>query len=331
LLLEEPYGFFGTLNPTGHNAIYLARVCADTPVHLRRCNSGESGSVIARYQGISGYDWVAIPLVPYLYSVDNLSDVPTHVNRESVSLMLDKYHETHLLSLGDHLPEGSLFWGGWSDLVGEAYQRRMYAFRFETTAAQDDAFIAKMNASRNRSHFNLFYNNCADFSREVLNFYFPHAFRRNIFPDAAMTTPKLIAWKLERYARKHPEMQLSVYEIPQISGYRRKSHSNRGVAESLATLYAVPLALVNPYLAGGLLIDDLMLSRLHSIPEHPRIVTPENLSILTLPALTVPTLVAQNPDSAGSQASGAAEATPAESPGNETANSGQKETKATHE
>ena len=31
LLMEEPYGFFGTLNPTGHNAIYFERVCAETP------------------------------------------------------------------------------------------------------------------------------------------------------------------------------------------------------------------------------------------------------------------------------------------------------------
>jgi hypothetical protein len=72
LLMEEPYGFFGALNPTGHNAIYFERVCAETPIRLRRC----------------------------------------------------------------------------------------------------------------------------------------------IFPDAGMTTPKQIAWKLERYARKHPESELTVFEIP---------------------------------------------------------------------------------------------------------------------
>ena len=57
LLLEEPYGVFGTLNPTGHAAIYLERVCADTPVHLRLCNPGETGVVISRYKGMAGYDW----------------------------------------------------------------------------------------------------------------------------------------------------------------------------------------------------------------------------------------------------------------------------------
>src|SRR5690348_11487006 len=58
LLLEQPYGVYGLLNPTGHNAVYFQRVCAETPVKLRRCRPGEMGSVISRYEGIDGYDWV---------------------------------------------------------------------------------------------------------------------------------------------------------------------------------------------------------------------------------------------------------------------------------
>jgi hypothetical protein len=64
LLLEQPYGFFGLLNPTGHNAIYLANVCAETPVKLRRCHAGELGSVISSYKGIDGYDWIAMRFRP---------------------------------------------------------------------------------------------------------------------------------------------------------------------------------------------------------------------------------------------------------------------------
>ncbi len=75
LLMEEPYGFFGSINPTGHKAIYFERICAKL---LFSCAvpHGELGAVIARYQGIPGYDWVAIPLLPYLYSVESASDVP---------------------------------------------------------------------------------------------------------------------------------------------------------------------------------------------------------------------------------------------------------------
>jgi hypothetical protein len=327
LLMEEPYGFFGALNPTGHNAIYFERVCAETPIQLRRCARGELGVVIARYQGISGYDWVAIPLVPYLYSVESASEVPARVNRKTVTQMRERYHEAHLLALGESLPAGNFGRGGWNQLLGVAYERRIYAFRFETTPEQDDAFIARMNRGENRSHFELLLSNCADFARVVLNTYFPLVFQRSIFPDAGVTTPKQIAYKLVRYARIHPEVQLTVFEIPQVPGYRRLSHSNKSIAESLTTTaYAVPLVLINPYLAGGLFVDYLVRGRFHLIPRHPLVLAPANLS-----ALTDSALAAQNPESAGTLAPGAAAQTSAETQASNTANSGLREMKATHE
>jgi hypothetical protein len=63
LLMEEPYGAFGAMNPTGHAAIYLNHICADSPVSLRPCHDGEYGVVISRYHKMDGYDWIAIPLV----------------------------------------------------------------------------------------------------------------------------------------------------------------------------------------------------------------------------------------------------------------------------
>ena len=178
LLTEEPYGFFGTLNPTGHNAIYFARICAETPTRLRRCAPGESGSVISRYQGIAGYDWVAMPLLPYLYSVENASDVPERADHATVLRLRNRYRESHLADLGDNVPPGSMIRGGWTQLVGVSYDRRTYVFRFETTEEQDDALIALLNDRTNRSHFNLLFNNCSDFARRTLDFYFPGAFRR---------------------------------------------------------------------------------------------------------------------------------------------------------
>jgi len=301
LLLEEPYGFFGTVNPTGHNAIYFARICAETPVTVRRCRPGETGSVISRYQGIDGYDWVAVPLVPYLYSVENASDVPARVDRETVLALRNRYHEAHLMGLGAKLDEGNLVHGGWTQLVGAAYERRIYAFRFETSPQQDDAVIARLNERGNRSHFELLYNNCADFARTVLNTYFPRTFRRTIFPDAGITTPKQIAYKLERYARKHPELQLTILEIPRIPGYQHLARSNNGVAEGLITTgYAVPLAIINPYLAGGIFVDYLVRGRFHLIPKNPPVMTPSDLY-----ALTVPDHGPQNALSTDTQAMGA--------------------------
>ena len=292
LLMEEPYGFFGALNPTGHTAIYFERVCAATPIKLRPCRPGELGAVIARYEGIAGYDWIAIPLIPYLYSVEDPAGVPARVDRETVERFRERYHEAHLMSLGK-VPEGGLMHGGWSELIGVAYERRVYAFRFDTTAAEDDAFIARMNSQANHTHFHLLFNNCADFARVVLNEYFPRTFRRSIFPDAGMTTPKQITYKLVRYARKHPDTQLQVFEIPQIPGYRRSSRSNKSISESLVTTaYAIPIAIANPYLAGGLFVDYLVRGRYHLIPKHPELLDPSNIAALTFPG--APT---QNPDS----------------------------------
>src|SRR5579863_810312 len=80
VLLEEPYSYDGALAGTGHVAVYLNRVCATTPVTLRRCNPGEHGVVLSRYARIGGYDWIAIPLVPYLYAVDNPEDIPLYAD-----------------------------------------------------------------------------------------------------------------------------------------------------------------------------------------------------------------------------------------------------------
>ena len=330
LLMEEPYGFFGTVNPTGHNALYFARICAETPVKLRRCEPGEMGSVISRYQGIAGYDWIAIPLIPYLYSVEGIDRVPVHVDREMVEAMRDRYHEAHLLDLGADggakVGEGNLLHGGWTELVGAAYERRIYAFRFETTQEQDDALMAKLNDGPNRSHFEMLYNNCADFARAVLNTYFPHTFRRSLFPDAGITTPKRIASTLERYSRKHQEMRLSVFEIPLIPGYRHLRRSNNGVAEAfLTTGYAVPLALINPYIAAGIVIHYLVQGRTHPLPKNPTVLGPENLYTLTLPAHGP-----ENPISAGTEAVSAV-ATPADAQPALTTNSGLGEIKVTHE
>lgn len=327
LLLEEPYGFFGFLNPTGHNAIYFSRICADTPVKLRRCGPGETGSVIARYQGINGYDWVAVPLVPYLYSVENASEVPSRVTRNEVKLMRVTYRDAHLESLGPDLDSGNLVHGGWTQLLGVAYERRIYAFRFNTTPERDDALIAELNDQTNHSHFNLLYNNCADFARKILNMYFPRTFRRSVFPDAGMTTPKQITYKLARYARKHPQEQLAIFEIPQVPGYRRLSHSNKSIAESLTTTgYAVPILLINPYIAGGIFVDYLARGRFHLLMRNPSVIGPETLSSLTSPPVAL-----ENPASAGAQVRGAAPDIPSKDAAVQAAKSGLEGIKGPHE
>ena len=197
--------------------------------------------------------------------------------------------------------------------------------------------MARMNAGRNQTSFNLLFKNCSDFARVILSSYFPSTFRRSVFPDAGMTTPKQITYKLVKYARKHPETGLAVFEIPQIPGYRRMSHSPKGIDESLLTTpYAIPIVLLNPYLAGGLFVDYFVRGRYHVIPKHPQVVKLDDLvawarSSTANSSLTAASHIAQNPESAGIQAPSAAAGGSAKKEASLAVDSGLKEMKATHE
>jgi hypothetical protein len=122
-------------------------------------------------------------------------------------------------------------------------------------------------------------------------------------PDAGMTTPRQITYMLAKYAKKHPGTDLSVFEIPQVPGYRRISRPNKSVAASLMISgYAVPLTLtlMNPNLAGAIFVDYLVRGRYPLIPEHPSTLAPERLA-----ELTGGEQVVQNPAGAGVQSGSA--------------------------
>src|SRR6202030_816473 len=106
LLLEEPYGKLGFFTATGHAALYLSGVCAETPLVLRACAPGELGAVISRYDGVGSYDWVAIPLIPYLYAVEQPEDVPLFADAKMVNFLRDQYRRKHLESVAPDKSNG---------------------------------------------------------------------------------------------------------------------------------------------------------------------------------------------------------------------------------
>lgn len=156
LLLEEPYGAFGGMTPTGHAAIYLSRVCAETPLSLRRCNPGEQGVVLSRYHRIEGYDWIAIPLIPYLYAVEAAGQVPPSVTPEEAASLRDSYRRRHLEEVAPDKSDGRTPHGDWTQLVGEAYDRTIYAFGIETTEQQDDELIRALNSGETGTTFTFY-------------------------------------------------------------------------------------------------------------------------------------------------------------------------------
>ncbi len=253
LLLQQPHSAFGSFNPTGHAAIYLSRVCAASPTELRRCNAGEQGVVISRYGRIAGYDWIAIPLIPYLYAVETPIQAPAAIDSEGVALLRDNYRRAHLRTLIPDALDGLAPKGDWTQLVGAAYDRKIFGFVIETSESADDALIEWLNSHPNIKRFNIFFRNCADFSKNILNFYYPGAVRRSILADAAITTPKQIAKSLVQFSNRRPELQFSTFAIPQVEGNLKRSKPVRGVLESLirSKKYVVPLAAIYPWIAVG--------------------------------------------------------------------------------
>jgi len=252
LLLEEPYGTLGFFTATGHVAVYLSGVCADTPLTLRACAPGETGVVISRYDGINGYDWVAVPLIPYLYAVDRPEDVPLFANPKMVAFLRDRYRRKYLEDVAPAGKNGEVPGGNWYELVGTSYDRTVYGFDIETTPQQDEALIRKLNSSLNREHFRTVSHNCADFAKDIINFYYPKALHRSIVADVGITTPKQMAKSLTKYSARHPELQFSRIVIEQVPGSAPRSTNVHGVVEAFfrSKKYIVPSAVFSPIFAG---------------------------------------------------------------------------------
>jgi hypothetical protein len=252
LLLEEPYGTLGFFTATGHAAVYLSGVCADSPVVLRPCEPGETGVVISRYNGVGEYDWIAVPLIPYLYAVNRPEEIPLFADAKMVAFLRDRYRRSYLESVAPDGENGEAPGGNWYELVGSSYDRTVYGFEIETTPEQDEALIHKLNSSENRSHFRTVSRNCADFAKDVINFYYPKSLHRSVVADVGITTPKQMAKMLAKFNQRHPEIQYSRLVIAQVPGSMPRSFAVHGVVESFfkSKKYIVPSVIVSPIFAG---------------------------------------------------------------------------------
>ena len=220
------------------------------------CSSAESPAPgegwISRYDGVAKHDWVAIPLIPYLYATDRPEDVPLFSDARMTAFLRDRYRRTYLEVIAPDLKDGAAPGGNWYELVGSSYDRTIYGFEIETTPEQDLALIRKLNSSPNRSHFHMVSENCADFAKSIINFYYPHALHRSVVADVGITTPKQMAKMLIKYSARHPGLDFSRVVMPQVPGSMPRSTTVHGVVDAFFTSkkYIVPSAVVSPIFAG---------------------------------------------------------------------------------
>ena len=279
LLVGEPFGKFGFFNPTGHAAVYLSGVCAETPTTLRQCRPGENGVVISRYSRIAGYDWIAIPLLPYLYAVERPEEVPATADAQTIVELRDGYRRKYLQELAPDGPEGETPGGDWVQLVGAAYDRNIYGYGLATTPEDDDRLIRHLNSQPNERRFHIIYRNCADFARNIVNFYYPRAIKRSVIADTGITTPKHSAKALVSYSRRHPDVDSWHFVVPQVPGVR-PSRKLRGVSESLVRTkkYVVPLIVLQPWVAASAAAAYLTTGRFNPSRQLHTVCDPADLS-----------------------------------------------------
>lgn len=243
LFIEAPINFLGHVSSTGHAALMIQDLCSDDHVHIRWCRAGEDGTVISRYKGIDGYDWVAMPPGPYLFAVDAPSEIPETASIADLTLLRAQYRTTHPGGFTHDPPDDA-----WVQLLGASYRRQIVCIHLHTTAAQDRRLMQWLNGRPDRTHFNFFFSNCADFARQMLDQLFPRAVHRNLLFDLGMTTPKQLESSIHHYAMRHPQVRFEVYELPQIPGDVPRSGHIYGVTEGFVKtkFYLLPIAILDP-------------------------------------------------------------------------------------
>jgi hypothetical protein len=118
------------------------------------------------------------------------------------------------------------------------------------------------------NHFNPITRNCANFTKSVLDRYFPGAAHRDLVNDFGMTSPKVVARSFTHYAFRHPELHLRILHFAQAPGTLKRSSEVRDGTEQLyhAKKLLIPMAIFAPQELGGFAAAYLLTGRFN--PEH---------------------------------------------------------------
>src|SRR5229473_2105970 len=237
---------------TGHTAVYFSRVCPESPVKLRLCRPGEPGSVMSNYINIGEdqpFEWNVAPLNVYLYGVEDPRHRPIFGSFKLKHLLETRYRDRYLSAYCDDPSCTTSPKAEWREMVAATFIRSIYIFVVDTTVEQDKKLITEFNESPNENHFNGVKWNCADFTRHVINTYFPHAANPDYLNDFGMTSPKAVARTFTRYALHHPELNFRVMHFAQVPGTTKRSREVRCGTEQLfhSGKLLVPMALISYY------------------------------------------------------------------------------------
>ena len=237
------------ISSTGHSAVYFSRICPESPVKLRLCGPGEAGSVVSNYINIGEdqpFEWNIVPLNIYLFGVEDPRNRPLFGSSKIKRLLEERYRQKYLAALCATPSCMTSQKAEWREMVAATLIRGVYIFTIDTTLEQDQQFIAEFNDAANKNHFNGFTRNCADFTKRIINTYFPSAAKADYLNDFGMTSPKAVARTFTHYALRHPESRLRVMHFAQVPGVIKRSRTVRSGTEQLfhSGKLAVPMTLL---------------------------------------------------------------------------------------
>jgi hypothetical protein len=237
---------------TGHSAVYLSRICPESPVRLRLCHAGEQGSVISNYTNLGedrSFQWNIAPLSVFLYGVEEPRHRPVFGSDKIKGVLEERYRDKVLQAYCAGPPCATSNKAEWREMVGAELSRGIYIFIVHTTVRQDLDLIETFNTLPNRNHFNGAIRNCADFTRGIIDTYFPHSTSRDYVNDFGMTSPKAVARSFTRYALRHPAARFRVLHFPQLPGTIKRSSEVRSGTEQLyrSKKLLVPMLLFADY------------------------------------------------------------------------------------
>jgi hypothetical protein len=262
---------------SGHSAVYFSRICAETPVKLRLCRADEQGSVMSNYTTLGEdqpFEWNIVPLSVYLYGVEDPQNRPLFGSQKIKHALEERYRANFLAGYCDSPTCRTSNKAEWREMVGATLERSIYIFIVETSVEQDRAFVAEFNARPNQNHFNGVTQNCATFSRRVINTYYPHAARADYLNDFGLITPKAIARSFTHFGERHPEAHLRVLHFAQLPGTIKRSTECRNGTEQLyhSKKLLVPMILFAnhelPFMAASYLLTGRFNAE-HELEQHP--------------------------------------------------------------
>jgi len=277
LLNESLDTSFARISGSGHSAVYFSRICAESPVKLRLCRPDEQGSVMSNYTTLGEdqpFEWNIVPLSVYLYGVEDPQNRPLFSSQKIKHALEERYRTNFLAGYCDSETCRTSNKAEWREMVGATLERSIYIFVVETSVDQDRALITEFNSQPNKNHFNGVTQNCATFTRRIMNSYYPHSARADYLNDFGLITPKAIARSFDHYAERHPEAHLRVFHFAQLPGTIKRSTECRNATEQLyhSKKLLVPMVIFAPHELPFMAASYMLTGRFnpeHELEQHP--------------------------------------------------------------